>query len=540
MRRNNLNLIKHRWGINKRVKKPMWKNRSIDLAFLAMICTIICLAIICLMFWKNSKQGDAKVSTEMMWLSICIEILVMAASAFISAIVTIYMVKRDIIENELMEKIQDYGIITFEDSYDKVFTNEDARIHLRAESWNDFWMQSENKYICISGISMEGFFSNNKIRKQLMNLCLAFNYEIDIILGNPNSEEIIMQAIGEEKVHNTDIRRRILNTYSLLSKDMEHIQDEYRIRKDSDEIYSKLKKEPQEIFEEKFHIRFSYVMPKALIMQSGTRMIVSPYMVAGPSKQPTLIVKDATDNSFYDSYIRYLKRIKELSCDFSNLSRGESNEILRNRYGIAKMLTGRNNLFDEDFKKIFKVESWKELFSKASEIEIIGVSMYGFFTPEGLERNLIRMAADGKKITIIWANPFSEEVRLQSIAEKKEGKLKEHILLLRDMFNNHYNDLELTKQQEVKENIQLLYSENFPKAWIVRCDDYMIYTPYFLAGPYEEPVFVLVKGDNTNSFLYTRLSIYIEQLKKDSLKYGKLIEKNNMKDNSSATYDLDI
>lgn len=539
MVRINLNLIKNRWHINKRVKKPMWKNRNIDLKLLAMSCAIICLAVIGLMFWQNSKQGDTKASTSMMWISICIEILVMVASAFISAIVTIYMVKRDIIENELMEKIQDYGIITFEDSYDKVFANEDARIHLRAESWNDFWMRSENKYICISGISMEGFFSNNKIRKQLMNLCLAFDYEIDIILGNPYSEEVVMQAIGEEKVHKTDIRKRILNTYSILSKDMEHIQEEYRIKKDSSEIYSKLRKEPQEIFKEKFHIRFSYIMPKALIMQSGARMIVSPYMVAGPSKQPTLIVKDATDNSFYDSYIRYLKQIKELSCDFSHLLKGESNEILKNRYGIAKMLTGRNHLFDEDFEKIFGAKSWKELFNNVNNIEIIGVSMYGFFTPEGLEQNLIRMAADGKKITIIWADPFSEEVRLQSIAENKEGKIKEHILLLRDMFNNHYSDLESSKQQTVKENIQLLYSETIPKAWIVKGDDYMIYTPYFLSGPYEEPVFVLVKGDDSNSFLYTRLNNYVEQLKKDSLKYGKLIEKKKMADKDFIPYGLD-
>lgn len=533
----NINLIKNRMRINSRVKKPMWKNRNADLKFLTMGCVLICLIVICLMFLQNSMQGDTKVSAIMMCFSIIIEIMIMIVSAFISAIVTIYMVKRDIIENELMEKIQDYGIITFEDSYDKVFTNEDAKIHLRAESWNDFWMKSENKYICISGISMEGFFSNNKIREELLNLCLDFDYEIDIILGNPYSEEIIMQAVGEEKVHKTDIRMKILNTYSMLSKDMDRIQEEYIVKKDSDERYSKLRKEPQEIFKEKFHIRFSYIMPKALIIQSGLRMIVSPYMVAGPRKQPTLIVKDATDNSFYDSYIRYLKQIKELSCDFSHLLKGESNEILKNRYGIAKIITGRNNLFDEDFKKIFGFKSWKELFNNVNNIEIIGISMYGYFTPEALERNLIKMAADGKKITIIWADPFSEEVKLQSLAENKAGKLKEHILLLRDMFNTHYSDLELSKQQKVKENMQLLYSKTFPRAWIVRADDYMIYTPYFLAGPYEEPVFVSVKGDN--NFLYTRLKNYIEQLKKDSLKYGELIKEDETRNENNTTYDLD-
>lgn len=537
------NLDLSKWRKNRKVKKTMWKNRNIDLKFLAMSCFIICFIAISLMIWNNNKQGDAKLSTDMLWLGIGIELLIMVASALISAIVTIYMVKQDIIENELMDKIQDFGIITFEDAYDKAFANEDARIHLKAESWNDFWMKSENKYICISGISMEGFFSNNKIRKQLMKLCLVYDYEIDIILANPYSEEIIMQAIGEEKVHTTDIRRRILNTYSILSSHMKQLQEEYKISKDDDDLFSKLDKEPCEVFREKFHIRFSYIMPKALIMQSGSRMIVSPYMLAGPNKQPTLIVKDAADSSFYDSYSKYLNQIKRLSCEFSDLSKGDTNEILKNRYGIAKMLTGRNYLFDEDFEKLFGVKSWKDLFSKVHEIEIIGISMYGFFTPEGLERNLIRMAADGKKITVIWANPFSEEVRLQSIAEKKEGKIKEHILLLRDMFNNHYKDLDAPKQEKVKENIQLLYSETMPKAWVVKVDDFIIYTPYFLSGPYEEPVFVLTKGDKTNNFIYTRLNNYIEQLKKGSVKYDQLIDNEKEKKTDvgkNDAYSLDI
>ena len=319
----NLDFIKNRRHINRKIKKPMWKNRNIDLKFLTGGVVLSCVLVITLMVWQNNNQGDEKLSKGLMVLSISVELLLMIASALISATVTIYMVKRDIIENELMEKIQDYGIITFEDSYDRVFANEDAKIYLRAESWIDFWAKSENKYICISGISMEGFFSNNDIRRQLINLCLVSGYEIDIILANPYSEEVIMQSIGEDKVIETDIRRKILNTYSILAKDMKHIQAEYETKKDRDEIYSRLKRKPEEIFKEKFHVRFSYIMPKALIMQSGIKMIVSPYMVDGSTRQPTLIVKDTSDNSFYDSYIKYLDRIKKLSCEFSCLSKGD-------------------------------------------------------------------------------------------------------------------------------------------------------------------------------------------------------------------------
>ena len=521
----NLDFIKNRRHINRKIKKPMWKNRNIDLKFLTGGVVLSCVLVITLMVWQNNNQGDEKLSKGLMVLSISVELLLMIASALISATVTIYMVKRDIIENELMEKIQDYGIITFEDSYDRVFANEDAKIYLRAESWIDFWAKSENKYICISGISMEGFFSNNDIRRQLINLCLVSGYEIDIILANPYSEEVIMQSIGEDKVIETDIRRKILNTYSILAKDMKHIQAEYETKKDRDEIYSRLKRKPEEIFKEKFHVRFSYIMPKALIMQSGIKMIVSPYMVDGSTRQPTLIVKDTSDNSFYDSYIKYLDRIKKLSCEFSCLSKGELNEILKNRYGIAKMFIGRNNLFDEDTEKIFGVKSWQEVFRKVDEIEIIGVSMHGFFTSEGLEQNLIKMAADGKKITVIWANPFSEEVRLQSVDEKRGGKIKDHILSLRDLFNNHYCDLELKDQEKVKKNIKLLYSPTIPKAWIVRVDDFMIYTPYLWMHYNEEPVFVLVKGEDKDSFLYSKLNCYIKQLKDRSCKYNGVRKK---------------
>ena len=534
----NFNLLKKKWKANEKIKRPMWKNRNTDLILLSVVFIVICISFIFLMFLQNNMLGKNKTTSEELLLNIFIETLVMLASAIISAIVTIYMVKRDIIENELMDKIQNYGIITLEDSYDRVFTNEDAKIHLKAENWNDFWVKSENKYICISGISLEGFFLNGLIRRQLLELCLEYNYEIDIILGNPFSEEVVIQAIGEDKVHSTDLRRRILNTYSLLEKDKEQIIEEY----EKNGYDNKWHGSSRDIFKEKFHIRFSYIMPKALVVQSGYKMIVSSYLLSGTSRQPTLILKDSGDNSFYVYYSKYLQRIKELSCEFDELLSETSTGIIRNRYGIANIIKGRNHLFNEDFEKIFGVKSWQMLFNRAKEIDVIGISMYGFFTPEGLQRTLIKKAADRKRVTIIWANPFSEETRAQSIIENKEGKIEEHILLLRDMFNDMFNDLDTEKQKSVKENLKLLYSETLPKAWIVRVDKLIIYTPYFLSGPYEEPVFVLPQNQDESNELYNRLVSYIMLLKNHSKTYGQLTKpeiNTEQENNRNQDYKLD-
>ena len=274
-----------------------------------------------------------------------------------------------------------------------------------------------------------------------------------------------------------------------------------------------------DVFLLRFSIRFSYIMPKALIIQSGNRMVVSPYLLSGNDIQPTFAIKNADRNSFYHAYEKYLQNLIHCSCSFEELIDGSKNELLHNRYGILQIVSGRNNIFTDNFELSNGAKSWSSLFEQSSDIVIVGISMYGFFTPDGLEQKLVRLAAKGTNIKIIWADPYSDEVLLQSNAEHKSGKLKDHICLLHDIFESHINNLSGAEKASCREHLRLLYSETLPKGWIVKADNLMFYTPYFLSGPYEEPVYIISKGNNDNQFMFNRLINYIDELSKTCKEY---------------------
>ena len=314
----------------------------------------------------------------------------------------------------------------------------------------------------------------------------------------------------------------------MIQKEIEKISNDYAkyIEDPTLLIYEEFKgvnEDPKELLKSRFHFRFAFNLPKALIFKSGYKMIVTPYMLDGPHKKPTLIVRDANDSSFYDTYQKYIERILKNSCDFDHLLDGNTDEIVRTHYGIVDIKTGRNNLFDDEFMLVHNISGWKDVFRNANEIDIIGVSMYGFFTPAGLTTEVLDQASKGKRINIIWANPYSQEVEYQSIAELKQGKIKDHILLCRTIFKTIFVDKPKEYQDDVAKNIKFYYSQTIPKAFIVRADDRMFYTPYFLSGPYEEPIYTLVKCDNIDS-LYGRLYGYIEDLKKLSSSYKQITE----------------
>ena len=145
-------------------------------------------------------------------IEIFINIFSMLASALISAVITIYKVKNDILENDLIDKVDMFGLITIEESYDSVFSNDDGRILLQSDDWIDFFKSSNNGYICISGLTLIRFLSSESLRYCLYELCLTNNYKIDIILANPNSNEILLESCAENRLNNYDIRNDIIST----------------------------------------------------------------------------------------------------------------------------------------------------------------------------------------------------------------------------------------------------------------------------------------------------------------------------------------
>ena len=500
------------WGMRNKIEKA-WRNRSNDM----VIMGIVFIAAIVVLFFllKNDKQ------------QFFTQVVVMVSSAAISAIMTLYFVKRDIFENDINNKIFEFGIETIEDDFERIFQTEDGQKYLSASSWNAFFKSAANKEIVLVGHALETFLSDEKRKTFLLSLCLK-GYQVSIIVAHPYSEEVILQSISEQRYNTKEMRRRILNTYHMMEKEIERLSNEYAqyIQDPTNVLYEEFKgitEDPKNILKKNFRFRFAYNLPKALIFKAGYKMIVTPYMLDGPHKKPTLIVKDATDSSFYDTYQRYIERIIKNSCDFQELLDGNVDEVIRTHYGIVDIKTGRNNLFDDDLRLVFDVTSWKEVFRKAKEIDVVGVSMYGFFNPAGLTTEVLDQANIGKKINIIWANPYSQEVEYQSIAELKPGKIKDHILLCREIFKTIFVDKPIEYQNRVSKNVRFYYSQTIPKAFIVRVDDMMFYTPYFLSGPYEEPIYTLKKCDDIDS-IYGRLNKYIEDLKKLSVDFKTISE----------------
>lgn len=181
------------------------------------------------------------------------------------------------------------------------------------------------------------------------------------------------------------------------------------------------------------------------------------------------------------------------------------------KYGIMEVKSGRNQLFVGEEKSSLNCKSWEEFLKKSSDktIDIIGISMYSFLWSNRLIDLMLKLAEDNYIIRIVFANPDSEEVKFQSIEERKPGKLAENILYTSNKI------IELISQSQngrLSANFSVYYSQTLPRAFIVRSGCRMIITPYLLRGPFYEPTIIADKWCAEEKSFYNAYMLYIDDL----------------------------
>lgn len=171
-------------------------------------------------------------------------------------------------------------------------------------------------------------------------------------------------------------------------------------------------------------------------------------------------------------------------------------------FGVLDIVGGRDDVFSAGYDRNIDSSDWKGFMEKSSDktIDIVGISMYSFFFPNNLISHIIMLAQKHYKIRIVFANPTSEEVSIQSEEEGKPGKLKENIEFLSRKI--------LTESEGIKD-IELYYSETLPKAFIVRSGNKMIITPYLLEGPFKVPTIIANDSGLCNNMYYNTYKNYI-------------------------------
>lgn len=377
--------------MSRKTLKERIARRHKGLCRLMFISLILC--IIAVYLWSfDESQSDLLVDStgepssqtssdsNNTAVDIALEFIIMVVSALVSTTLAIYMTKEDIMENDYSEKKDEFGIITFESGYSTIFQNKDCEEHLGSKSWEQFFENATDKKICIVGFHINDFFENNQNRKYLLQLCLK-GYKLDIILANPYSEEVLKQSHSENKPSSEYIRNKILNTYKLFVDDISKVNGIYPSQFTSSGIEYK----PSDIIEANFNIHFSDTIPKALIFQSGSYMIITPYVHQSPSLAPTLVVENSRSTSFFENYERYIENLKENSYSYADL---------------PKHIPAAN-FFTQPYRNL-STEFYEDIAS-CSSLKIMGLGQKHMFTQ--LESYIVEMLRLGGSIEAVVAQP---------------------------------------------------------------------------------------------------------------------------------------
>ena len=212
-------------------------------------------------------------------------IITCVGTSFISAAITIFLIKIDILDSIHNYTMDKYGIINIVDGRDYVFANSDIQ-NIKARNWEEFLRGASDKTIDIVGISMYSFLFTKEILPILYELSDSNN--IRIIFANPSSQEVAYQSSEEGKPGK--------------------LQDNIRW------LSSKILSECQN---GKIRVYFSKTLPKAFIVRSGNKMIITPYLLNGPFQEPTIIACDKSfaRNSYFNTYSNYISEVLNSSIE---------------------------------------------------------------------------------------------------------------------------------------------------------------------------------------------------------------------------------
>lgn len=111
---------------------------------------------------------------------------------------------------------------------------------------------------------------------------LSENYTIRVIFANPSSSEVYFQSEEENKPN------KLKENIIWLSKKIIDEDKTHRIK-----------------------VYYSKTLPKAFIVRSGSKMIITPYLLNGPFEEPTIMASDTgyAANTYYRTYKNYIEKI---------------------------------------------------------------------------------------------------------------------------------------------------------------------------------------------------------------------------------------
>lgn len=338
------------------------------------------------------------------------ELVGIALSALVSTLLTMWLTRNDILEDDFRRKKEQFGVIAFEDGYKSFLGNGDSESILHIYNWKEFFTKhNQDKELDIVGVALRGFFEdeNSSLPHLLLMLCIKNNFKINIILANPYSDEVKIQAMGQHKNSETHIADSIQKTYNNFILEINELDHQY----EKGELTCPQR--PSLLLKDRFTIMFCKSMPKAFIIRSGAHMIITPYQMQaeGPATSPTLIVKDADSNGFYEKYRRYIDRLKDLSISHDALQRHVSSQIF----------------FDQSYGDSISQE-FKDDLRECSSVDILGLGQNRMFTI--FEHELIKLAQNGGKINAIIAKPDGASTKMcvarSLIHESLEDAIREH------------------------------------------------------------------------------------------------------------------
>ena len=353
------------------------------------------------------------------------EFVAIAISALISTFLAIWLTKNDIIEDDFSAKKDKFGIITLEGGYSRFFQNGDSESYLKADNFEEFFVKNnKEKIIQIVGVALRGFFTdeNESLVEKILNLCINEQYSVQIILANPYSDEVKIQSLGQNKANEEHISNSIMSTYRKFNNAIKKMDLNY------DEGVFKCVARPSDILKQKFLLKFSISMPKALVIRAGSNMIITPYQMQreGPSVAPTIIARDADPEGFFDQYRKYIGRLIELSEPMEGLNKNKlTKEFFTQPYG--------NNLSEEFYEDLHNCDS----------LDILGLGQKKMFT--NLEVELYEILKRGGSIRAVMAKPDGASTQMcvsrSLIHSNLDGAISEHksainlLIKARDSYN---------------------------------------------------------------------------------------------------------
>lgn len=171
--------------------------------------------------------------------------------------------------------------------------------------------------------------------------------------------------------------------------------------------------------------------------------------------------------------------------------------------------------------------------ARPKEIDICGIAMYSFFEPNSVFNLLMKLASEGYKIRIAFADPKSSELCLQEEVEHKPGSLKYHIEYLADSMSDQL--LHNAESRNLRRQFTVVYSKLLPKAFLVRGGSKIIISQYFHRGPHFSPTFLI---HDLPDGIFKDYRVYLDDIFESGVRVADLHRSTGLEDEDGEPQDV--